>query len=163
MTEIVSGVVVRFERGKSLILRQLHIVVLGEKVAALPLELSQWAAKVGRPRPLIKFEQLNDASLGTLLEDAFRVRGCHQGHLVDYVLVHLHTEEITHLSVAWRNVLEERQVANDVLKLLAVFEIVHDNTETSLVLAGQLDAAVLDLVVVHDKRANLCLEQHAEG
>ena len=79
------------------------------------------------------------------------------------MFVHLHGEEVAHLSITGCDVLKECQVADYILQLLAVFEVIHDDADSSLVLTGQLDAAVLDLMVVHYKGAHLGLEQHSEG
>jgi len=45
-------------------------------------------------------------------------------------------------------------VADHVFELLALVKIAHDDTDSSLVFADQLDATVLDFVVIDDESAH---------
>ena len=68
---------------------------------------------------------------------------------------HLHCKEVTHLFVSREDIFQESYVTYHLFQCAAIFISAHDNRHASLVLADQLNTAVLDLVIIDYKGTNL--------
>ena len=110
---------------------------------------------VSGPYFLIELKQLDCSCQSALLEDILCSLRCHESHLIDNFFVHLNGEEVAHLAVCRHYVLQESHMTQHIFESIAVFEGVQDKAHPSLILAQDLNAAVLDPVVIDDKCADL--------
>ena len=67
------------------------------------------------------------------------------------MIVHLYGEKVAHLAVCRDDVFKKSDVTDHVFDCVALVKVVHNDAHSSLIFAQNLDAAVLNFVVINDE------------